>query len=65
MKAYWGSGDIAPCISSSSLDGGEWSASRSGRFTFREGAPGTHWIGGLVGPSAGLESVVRRKIPSP
>jgi hypothetical protein len=29
--------------------GGEWSASRLGRFT-----PGTHWIGGWVDPRAGL-----------
>jgi len=28
----------------SALDGGEWSALRSGRFTPREKAPGTHWI---------------------
>jgi hypothetical protein len=28
----------------SALDGGEWSASRPGRFTPRERAPGTHWI---------------------
>jgi hypothetical protein len=34
----------------SALDGGEWSASRSGRFTPRERASGTHWIGGWVGP---------------
>jgi hypothetical protein len=46
----------------SALDGGEWSASRPGRFTPREGAPGTHWIGDCVGPRAVL---VRRKIPSP
>jgi hypothetical protein len=26
--------------------------------------PGTHWIGGWVGPRAGLDAVVR-KIPSP
>jgi len=30
----------------SALDGGEWSASRPGRFTPREIAPGIHWIGG-------------------
>jgi len=30
------------------LDGGEWSTSRSGRFTTRERVPGTHWIGGCV-----------------
>jgi hypothetical protein len=29
------------------LVGGEWSASRSGRFTPGERVPGTHWIGGL------------------
>jgi hypothetical protein len=32
----------------SALDGGEWSASLSGRFTPRETDPGTHWIGGKV-----------------
>jgi hypothetical protein len=47
------------------LDGGEWSASRPGRFTPRERAPGTHWIGGWVGPRAVLDAVVKRKIPSP
>jgi hypothetical protein len=30
-----------------------------------EKAPGTHWIGGWVGPRAVLEAVVKRKIPSP
>jgi hypothetical protein len=38
MKAYWGSGGIAP---------------------------GTHWIGGWVGPRAILDMVVEKKIPSP
>jgi hypothetical protein len=33
----------------SALGGGEWSASRLGRFTPREGTPGTHWVGGCVG----------------
>jgi hypothetical protein len=47
------------------LDGGEWSDSRSGRSTAREIAPVTHWIGGWVGPRAGLDAVVKRKIPSP
>jgi hypothetical protein len=49
----------------SALDGGEWSASRPGRFTLREKAPGTHCIGGWVGPRTGLKAVVKRKIPSP
>jgi hypothetical protein len=35
------------------VDGGEWSASRPGCFTFRERAPGTHW----TGPRATLEMV--------
>jgi hypothetical protein len=47
------------------LDGGEWSASRPGRFNPSERAPGTHWIGGWVGPRAVLDVVVKRKIPSP
>jgi hypothetical protein len=49
----------------SALDGGEWSASRPGRFTPRERAPGIHWIGGWVGPRAVLNTVLKRKIPSP
>jgi hypothetical protein len=52
------------CLTSA-LDGGEWSASHPGRFTPRERALGTHWIGGWVGPRAVLDAVVKRKIPSP
>jgi len=42
----------------------QWSSLRFGRFIPWERAPGTHWIGGWVGPKAGLDTVVRRKIPS-
>jgi hypothetical protein len=49
----------------SALDGGEWSASRPGRFTPRERAPGSHCTGNWVGPRAVLDTVVKRKIPSP
>jgi len=49
----------------SALDGGEWLASYSGRFTSRERAPVTHWIGVWVGPRAVLDAVVKRKVPSP
>jgi hypothetical protein len=49
----------------SAADGGGWSASRSGHFTPRERTPGTHWIGGLVGPRAVLNAMVKRKIPAP
>jgi hypothetical protein len=48
----------------SALDGGEWSASRPGRFTPKERAPATNCIGGWVGPRAVLDTVVKRKIPS-
>jgi hypothetical protein len=46
------------------LDGGEWPASRPGRFTSEERAPSTHWIGGWLGPRAGLNTVSKRKILS-
>jgi hypothetical protein len=36
---------------------GVWSAVRPGRFIPWERAPGTHWIGGWVGPRAGLDGV--------
>jgi hypothetical protein len=38
------------------LGGDEWSASRPGRFTLD-----THWIGGLAGPRAVLDAVVKKK----
>jgi hypothetical protein len=34
----------------STLDEGEWSASRPSGFTPKERAPGNHWIGGWMGP---------------
>jgi hypothetical protein len=40
-----GSGGIAPPFLTSALDGGEWSASRPGRFTSGEIAADTHWVG--------------------
>jgi hypothetical protein len=46
----------------SELVRGEWSASRSGRFIPGEIAPGTHWIGGWVGPRTGLDDVEKTKI---
>jgi hypothetical protein len=35
---------------------GEWSSSRTHRFTFRERAPDTNLIGGWVGPRAILDA---------
>jgi hypothetical protein len=46
----------------SAVDIGEWSASRPCCLTPEERAPGTHWIGGWVGPRAGLDAVQKRKI---
>jgi len=47
----------------SAIEGGEWLALRPGRFTPWERAPRTHWIGGWVGPRAGLEAVAMRENP--
>jgi hypothetical protein len=55
MKAYWGVEVYLHVFLTSVPDGGEWSASRPGRFTPGEKAAGTHWIGGWVGPRAGLD----------
>jgi hypothetical protein len=41
--------------------GGEWSASRPGRFTSGGRAPGTDRIGGWVSVRAGLDDVEKRK----
>jgi hypothetical protein len=43
------------------LVGGEWSASRPGRFTPGEISPTTHWIGNWVAPRSGLDDVEKRK----
>jgi hypothetical protein len=47
--SVWGSGGIAPD-----------SDSCPGDFT-----PGTHWIGGRVGPRASMEAIDKRKISCP
>jgi hypothetical protein len=59
MKAYVGA-DLA-----SALVGGEWSTSRSGRFTPGERAPSTHWSGGWVDLRAGLDELEKRKFLTP
>jgi hypothetical protein len=48
---------MAPPFLTLALDGGEWSALHPCHFT-----PFTHWIGGWVGPRAGLDAVEKRKI---
>jgi hypothetical protein len=50
----------------SAVVGGEWSASRRGRFSPGERAPGTHWIVGWVVPRTGLDDIEKRKfLPLP
>jgi hypothetical protein len=61
MKTYGGV-DVLIHIFLTSALGGEWSTSRTGRFTPEERAPGTHCIGGWFGPRAGLDDVEKRKL---
>jgi hypothetical protein len=48
MKAYGRVDVYIHIFLTSALVRGEWSTSRPGRFTFRERAPSTHWIGGWL-----------------
>jgi hypothetical protein len=65
MKAYGGVDVQIHIFLTSVLAGGEWSASRTGRLTPGETAPGTDWLGGWVDPRAGLEDVEDRKLTLP
>jgi hypothetical protein len=65
MKTYGGVEIQLHPFSTSALDGGEWSASRPCRFTQDELAPGTHWIGGWLGPRTGLEAMEKKEITWP
>jgi hypothetical protein len=56
-----GSGCIDYIFLTSALAGSEWPASWPGRFTPGEKASGTHCIGGLVDPRAGLDDLAERK----
>jgi hypothetical protein len=49
----------------SALAEGEWSASPPCRFISGETASGTHWIGGWVGPRAGLNDAKRKFLTLP
>jgi hypothetical protein len=62
MKTYGGVDVWIHIFLTSALVGGEWSASRTGRFTPGERDHVIHWIEGWVGPNAGLGLVEKRKI---
>jgi hypothetical protein len=64
IKTYWGVEVQLHAFLTSAIDGGVWSASHPGRFTPKERAPCTHWIGGL-GPRAGVDTVAKKKFPAP
>jgi hypothetical protein len=57
MKAYGGVDIWTQIFLTSALAGGEWSASRPGRFIPGERARGTHWIGGWADARAGLDGL--------
>jgi hypothetical protein len=62
MKTYGGMDIQINVFLTLALVGGEWLTSRPGCFTPVEGATGTHWIGGWVGPRTGMDDVEGRKI---
>jgi hypothetical protein len=64
MKTHGEVEILAPSFFTSAL-GGERPASRPGRFTLGERAPGTSWIGGWVGLRAGMDTVEYRKMCCP
>jgi hypothetical protein len=61
MKAYKGVDVYIHVFLTSALVGGEWSPSRTSRFTPRERTPSTHLIGGWVGPTTNLDNLEKRK----
>jgi hypothetical protein len=59
-KMCWGVEVELNAFLTSALDGGDWSPSRPDPFIPRERGPSIHWIGGWVGPRAGLDTVMKR-----
>jgi hypothetical protein len=57
MKANGGVDVYSHDLFTSALDGVEWSASRSDRFTPAEKPAYTLWLGGWVGLRSGLDDV--------
>jgi hypothetical protein len=62
---YKENGGTVPLIFISALDRGEWSALHSGRFKTWGSASSTHWTGGWVCPTDGLNFLEKIKISWP
>jgi hypothetical protein len=65
MKMYGGLDRYTQVFLTSAPVGGEWSASRPGRFTPGEKVPGNHWVEGWVDPKAGQDDVKKWKFLAP
>jgi hypothetical protein len=66
MKVYGGVDAWIHVFLTSALVGGEWSASRLGRFNPGERDTGTHSIGDWMGHKTGLDNMEKRKfLPLP
>jgi hypothetical protein len=65
MKTYGGVEVWPHAFLTSALGEGEWLASWPSRFTPRERAPSTHWIGGWVAHRASLDTMLKRRVPTP
>lgn len=61
MKTYGGGGEYVYVFSTLGLDGGKWSASCTGQFTW-EITSGAHWRGDWVGPTVSLMPGRREKL---
>jgi hypothetical protein len=57
MKTYGGNDVQIHVFLTSALFRSEWSNSRPCSFTPGERAPGTHWIGGWMGPRICLDDM--------
>jgi hypothetical protein len=62
MKTYGGADVQIHVFLTSVLVGGEWLASRPGRFNPRKEPPATHWIGGWMGNKADMDDVKKWKL---